>query len=265
MGDWLALDGESVLGTPRAGLAAAPAAAGGDGPAAARRQPRPRAARVRARPARHGRSHPAREALAWDAGAHPILVLTKATSPTTSTPPWPRSRRSIRARAVVTASPSGSASNAAGACRATSVMLGESGAGKSSLVNAVLGTAPRPSEPCAPAMPRPAHPTNRQLHRVPGRRSGDRLARHPRGRPGRRRGVGGRHLRRHRRARRGVPLRRLRARGRARLRHRAGDRGRGDARSGWPPTWTSRKEAASAAAASTSTPAATTSARSRRS
>ena len=131
----------------------------------------------------------------------------------------------------------------------TSVMLGESGAGKSRLVNAVLGTdaavvgrrargrpqgSPHHHEP-------PAAPARR-------RRGGDRLARHPRGRAGRRRGVGRRHLRRHRRARRGVLLRRLRPRRRARA-----------APSPWPSrpascrpidsrrTSTLRKEAASAA------------------
>ena len=59
VGDWLALDGEQVLGLLDRASLLRRRAAGRRGPPAARRQPRPRAPRVRARPARGGRTHPA--------------------------------------------------------------------------------------------------------------------------------------------------------------------------------------------------------------
>ena len=83
------------------------------------------------------------EALAWDAGAHPLLVLTKADLADDldgTSPPSTPSTRASSASSPRRSTASRDRRAAAAAGRATSVLLGESGAGKSRLVNAVLGT-----------------------------------------------------------------------------------------------------------------------------
>ena len=111
---------------------------------------------------------------------------------------------------------------------ATSVLLGESGAGKSSLVNASAGQR-RGRDRRGAGGRHQGPPHHHEPSAVPpvGRRGGHRHAGHPRGRPGRRRGLGRRHVHRHRGAGRALPLQRLRPRGRARLRGGRGGGGRG--------------------------------------
>ena len=98
----------------------------------------------------------------------------------------------------------------------TSVLLGASGTGKSTLVNALLGEErQKTGEVRASDRPRPPHHGHPRAAHAPRRRAPDRHARHPDRRPlGRHRRV----LRRRRRARAAVPLPGLRPRHRAGLR-----------------------------------------------
>ena len=143
------------------------------------------------------------EALAWDAGAHPLLVLTKADlSDGHGGGARPGSMPSTRASSAWSPRrrpPRGSTSCGSGSRGHTSVLLGESGAGKSRLVNAVLGSEAAVVGAVRTGDAKGRHTTtNRQLHELAERRGAHRLAGHPRGGAGGRRGVGRRHLRRHR-------------------------------------------------------------------
>ena len=78
VGDWLALDGESVLGLlDRASLLRRRAAGGDDHQLLAANLDLVLLVCGLDRPVTAGRIQRG-EALAWDAGAHPVLVLTKA-------------------------------------------------------------------------------------------------------------------------------------------------------------------------------------------
>ena len=141
VGDWLALDGELVLGLlDRASLLRRRAAGGDDVQLLAANVDLVLLACGLDRPVTAGRIQRG-EALAWDAGAHPVLVLTKAD--------LAPDRDAILAQVdgdhpglerFLTSSTTGEGidelrGRLAGA---TSVLLGESGAGKSRLVNAIL-------------------------------------------------------------------------------------------------------------------------------
>ena len=173
VGDWLALDGEQVLGLlDRASLLRRRAAGGED--------PQLLAANLDLvllvcgldRPVTAGRIQRG-EALAWDAGAHPVLVLTKADL-ADDLDGHPRHRR----RASTPGSSGSSSSSVTGLgidelrdrlAGHTSVLLGESGAGKSRLVNAVLGTDAAVVGAVRDGDRKGRHTTtNRQLHLLAG-------------------------------------------------------------------------------------------------
>ena len=171
VGDWLALDGETVLGLlDRASLLRRRAAGGEDVQLLAANLDLVLLVCGLDRPVTAGRIQRG-EALAWDAGAHPLLVLAKADL-----------AADPDAVAVVEAQHPGlelmvtSASTGAGIeelrsrlAGHTSVMLGESGAGKSSLVNAVLESDAAVVGSVRAGDAKGRHTTtNRQLHRVPG-------------------------------------------------------------------------------------------------
>jgi ribosome biogenesis GTPase / thiamine phosphate phosphatase len=94
------------------------------------------------RPVRSGRIQRG-EALAWDAGATPVLVLTKADATTEldgvlATVDEGHPGLEVHVTSVVTGG--GITALAERLAGATSVFLGESGAGKSSLVNSLMGS-----------------------------------------------------------------------------------------------------------------------------
>ena len=174
MGDWLALDGDHVVAVLDRSSLLRRRAAGGDGTQLL-------AANVDLvllvcgldRPVRSGRIQRG-EALAWDAGATPVLVLTKADA---------RRRTSTGVLAAVDEDHPGlevhvtSVTTGAGDRRpsasaspgATSVLLGESGAGKSSLVNALLGSEVAATGEVREGDAKGRHTTtNRQLHLLAG-------------------------------------------------------------------------------------------------
>lgn len=142
VGDWLALDGEQVLGLlPRASLLR-------------RRGVEAEEAQLLAanldlvllvvgldRPVRAGRIRRG-EALAFDAGAHPVLVLSKADLADDLDGTLARIDEDHPGLEVlVTSAETGRGVDElrARVAGATSVLLGESGAGKSRLVNALMG------------------------------------------------------------------------------------------------------------------------------
>jgi ribosome biogenesis GTPase / thiamine phosphate phosphatase len=141
VGDWLALDGEQVLGLlPRASLLRRRAAGGEDQQILAANVDVVLIVCGVDRPITAGRIQRG-EALAWDAGATPILVLTKADladdlagAVATVDAQHPGLER------FVTSSVEGTGIDdlRTRLSGATSVLLGESGAGKSRLVNALF-------------------------------------------------------------------------------------------------------------------------------
>ncbi len=171
VGDWLALDGEQVLGIlDRASLLRRRAAGGDDVQLLAANVDLVLLACGLDRPVTAGRIQRG-EALAWDAGAHPVLVLTKAD--------LADDRAVVLARVdedhpglerFVTSSMTGEGidplrQRLAGA---TAVLLGESGAGKSRLVNAVLDDDAAVVGAVRAADGKGRHTTtNRQLHLLP--------------------------------------------------------------------------------------------------
>ncbi len=143
VGDWLALDGDHVVAVLDRSSLLRRRAAGGDGTQLL-------AANIDLlllvcgldRPVRSGRIQRG-EALAWDAGATPVLVLTKADATTEldgvlATVDEGHPGLEVHVTSVITGG--GMAALAERLAGATSVFLGESGAGKSSLVNALMGS-----------------------------------------------------------------------------------------------------------------------------
>lgn len=172
VGDWLALDGEQVLGLlERVSLLRRRAAGGEDVQLLAANIDLVLLACGFDRPVTAGRIQRG-EALAWDAGAHPVLVLTKADVA--------EDRAGLLARIddehpglerLVTSSATGEGIDdlrlrLAGG---TSVLLGESGAGKSRLVNAVIGGEAAVVGAVRAGDAKGRHTTtNRQLHLLTG-------------------------------------------------------------------------------------------------
>jgi ribosome biogenesis GTPase len=172
VGDWLAVEGETVLALlPRASLLRRRAAGGDEQQLLAANVDLVLLVCGLDRPVTAGRIQRG-EALAWDAGAHPLLVLAKADL----ADDVDAAVEEVQAQhpgleMLVTASPTGVGVEALRHRLAghTSVMLGESGAGKSSLVNAVLETDAAIVGAVRSGDAKGRHTTtNRQLHRVPG-------------------------------------------------------------------------------------------------
>jgi ribosome biogenesis GTPase len=166
------LDGEAVLGLLARSSLLRRRAAGGD-------EPQLLAANIDLvllvcgldRPVTAGRVQRG-EALAWDAGAHPLLVLAKADL----ADDLDAAVAEVEAahpglELLVTAASAGLGIDDLRHRLSghTSVMLGESGAGKSSLVNAVLRSDAAVVGAVRSGDAKGRHTTtNRQLHRVPG-------------------------------------------------------------------------------------------------
>lgn len=171
VGDWLALDGEHVVGLlDRASLLRRRAAGGDDVQLLAANVDLVLLACGLDRPVTVGRIQRG-EALAWDAGAHPVLVLTKADL----APDLEGEVARIDAdhpglERLVTSAATGDGIDELTRRLAgvTSVLLGESGAGKSRLVNAVLGTDAAVVGAVRTSDAKGRHTTtNRQLHLLP--------------------------------------------------------------------------------------------------
>lgn len=172
VGDWLALDGDQIVAVLERSSLLRRRAAGGDGT-------QPLAANVDVvllvcgldRPVRAGRIRRG-EALAWDAGAVPVLVLAKADLAEALDEVLAavdRDHPGLEVHVTSTASDAGVDRLAARLGHATSVLLGESGAGKSSLVNALLGTDAAATGKVRAGDAKGRHTTtNRQLHLLAG-------------------------------------------------------------------------------------------------
>ena len=172
VGDWLALDGEQVLGLLERSSLLRRRAAGGD-------EHQLLAANLDLvllvcgldRPVAAGRIQRG-EALAWDAGAVPVLVLTKADlavdlAATVAT--VTNAHPGLELLVVSATTEEGIEGLAQRLSGHTSVLLGESGAGKSSLVNAILGTTAAVVGAVREGDAKGRHTTtNRQLHLLPG-------------------------------------------------------------------------------------------------
>lgn len=141
VGDWLALDGEQVLALlPRASLLRRRAAGGDDQQLLAANIDLVLLVCGLDRPLAAGRIQRG-EALAWDAGATPVLVLTKADLADDLEAALAQVAEVHASIDVVVTSRTdgrGIADLRQELVGRTSVLLGESGAGKSSLVNALL-------------------------------------------------------------------------------------------------------------------------------
>jgi ribosome biogenesis GTPase / thiamine phosphate phosphatase len=171
VGDWLALDGEQVVGLlERASLLRRRAAGGDDVQLLAANIDLVLLACGLDRPVTAGRVQRG-EALAWDAGAHPVLVLTKADlAPDLAAEVARIDGEHPGLERLVTSAATGAGIDElrhrlAGA---TSVLLGESGAGKSRLVNAVLDSEAAVVGAVRTSDSKGRHTTtNRQLHLLP--------------------------------------------------------------------------------------------------
>jgi ribosome biogenesis GTPase / thiamine phosphate phosphatase len=172
VGDWLVVDGEQVVALlDRASLLRRRAAGGEDHQLLAANLDLVLLVCGLDRPVAAGRIQRG-EALAWDAGAQPLLVLTKADLATDidgllveldETHPG--------LERVVTSSVTdlGMSELRTRMAGATSVLLGESGAGKSRLVNALLGSDAAVVGAVRAGDAKGRHTTtNRQLHLLPG-------------------------------------------------------------------------------------------------
>jgi len=172
VGDWLALEGGHLLGLLDRSSLLRRRAAGGDGGAQLL------AANVDLvllvcgldRPVRTGRVQRG-EALAWDAGATPILVLTKADlAPSVDAvlADIERDHPGLETHVTSVTTGLGLAEVGERLTGPTSVLLGESGAGKSSLVNATLGAEAAATGTVREGDAKGRHTTtNRQLHMLP--------------------------------------------------------------------------------------------------
>lgn len=172
VGDWLAVRGDHVAAVLARSSLLRRRAAGGEGTQLL-------AANVDVvllvcgldRPVRAGRIHRG-EALAWDAGAVPVLVLTKADladDPAGVLAQVDRDHPGLEVH--VTAAPTGQGVPELGArlAGATAVLLGESGAGKSSLVNALVGEEAAATGAVRSGDAKGRHTTtSRQLHLLAG-------------------------------------------------------------------------------------------------
>jgi ribosome biogenesis GTPase len=171
VGDWLALDGEQVLGLlDRASLLRRRAAGGEDHQLLAANLDLVLLVCGLDRPVAAGRIQRG-EALAWDAGAHPLLVLTKADLADDLTGILDRletDHPGLDRVAVSSVTGAGIDELRQRLAGHTSVLLGESGAGKSRLVNAVLGTEAAVVGAVRSGDAKGRHTTtNRQLHLLP--------------------------------------------------------------------------------------------------
>lgn len=171
VGDWLALDGEQVLGLlPRASLLRRRAAGGDDQQLLAANLDLVLLVCGLDRPLAPGRIQRG-EALAWDAGATPILVLTKADLAADLDAAVAEVREAHANIEVVVTSRTdgrGVAQLRERLVGRTSVLLGESGAGKSSLVNALLDRDAAVVGRVRKGDQKGRHTTtNRQLHLLP--------------------------------------------------------------------------------------------------
>ncbi len=172
VGDWLALEGDHVVAVLERSSLLRRRAAGGEGTQLL-------AANVDLlllvcgldRPLRTGRVQRG-EALAWDAGATPVLVLAKADLAAdldAVLAAVDRDHPGLEVLVTSTVAGAGVAELAARLAGATSVLLGESGAGKSSLVNALLGTDAAATGAVRDGDSKGRHTTtNRQVHLLAG-------------------------------------------------------------------------------------------------
>ena len=123
------------------------------------------------RPVRAGRIHRA-AAQAWDADAHPVLLLTKAGAPGAAEVDLPRLELEHPGmRVLVTSAQEGIGLDDVRALVAgrTAVLVGESGAGKSTLINALLGRDEVATGAVREGDAKGRHTTtSRQLHVLPG-------------------------------------------------------------------------------------------------
>ncbi len=168
-------------------------------------------------------------AMAWESGAQPVVLLTKTDLvDDVAAVPRPRSRRSRSARARCPRSPRRTGDGLDGMLawfegNRTAVLLGSSGVGKSTIVNALAGEDLLATQEVREDDQRGRHTTShRELILLPTRRRRARHARDPRAAAlGRRPRAD---VRRHRGARATLPLLRLRPRPGARLRDSRGTR-----------------------------------------
>ncbi len=172
VGDWLALEGETVVALlDRASLLRRRAAGSEDHQLLAANLDLVLLVCGLDRPVAAGRIQRG-EALAWDAGAQPVLVLAKADlAADLDAAVAAVEEQHPGLELLVTATPTGLGIEALRERLAghTSVLLGESGAGKSSLVNAVLGTDAALVGAVRAGDHKGRHTTtNRQLHQLPG-------------------------------------------------------------------------------------------------
>jgi ribosome biogenesis GTPase len=142
--DWIAIYGEQIVAEHERASLLPRRSAGGEGT-------QPLAANLDLvllvcgldRPVRAGRIRRG-EALAWDAGATPVLVLTKADLAEAATAATvaqvEADHPGLEVHVTSAATGLGLPALAGRLAGATAVLLGESGAGKSRLVNALLGT-----------------------------------------------------------------------------------------------------------------------------
>lgn len=123
------------------------------------------------RPVKAGRIHRA-AAQAWDAGAHPVLVLTKAAAPTAAEVDLPRLELEHPGiRVLVTSAWEGAGLDELRevVVGRTAVLVGESGAGKSTLTNALLGHERAVTGDVREGDSKGRHTTSaRYLHLIPG-------------------------------------------------------------------------------------------------
>ena len=173
VGDWLVVDGEQVVALlDRSSLLRRRAAGGEEHQLLAANVDLVLLVCGLDRPVAAGRIQRG-EALAWDAGAHPVLVLTKAD--VTSAEELPSLLAGIDDQhpglehlITSVAEGSGIAELRARLRGHTSVLLGESGAGKSSLVNAILDDDAAVVGAVRRGDAKGRHTTtNRQLHPLP--------------------------------------------------------------------------------------------------
>lgn len=172
VGDWLALDGEQVLALlPRASLLRRRAAGGEEHQLLAANVDLVLLVVGLDRPVRAGRIRRG-EALAFDAGAHPILVLTKADLAEDLPAVLAQVEEDHPGLEVLVTSALGEDGIDELRARlggATAVLLGESGAGKSRLVNALAGGDVAVVGRVREGDRKGRHTTtNRQLHLLPG-------------------------------------------------------------------------------------------------